>query len=144
MKLSYYKLPNGERNFGDNLNPWIWDQLIPDVLDNDESVAFVGIGSLINDGLPYRTRHASKRVIFGTGVGYGKTTEVKLDESYKIYCLLGSLSAKALGVEEDLGVTDGAVLIRRVYKNDAKKPIVFPICLIMNLQVKDGKMFVKN
>ncbi len=121
MKLSYYKLPNGERNFGDNLNPWIWDQLIPDVLDNDESVAFVGIGSLINDGLPYRTRHASKRVIFGTGVGYGKTTEVKLDESYRIYCLRGSLSAKALGVEEDLGVTDGAVLIRRVYQNNVKK-----------------------
>ena len=125
MKLSYYKLPNGERNFGDNLNPWIWDQLIPDVLDNDESVAFVGIGSLINDGLPYRTRHASKKVIFGTGVGYGKSTEVKLDESYKIYCLRGSLSAKALGVEEHLGVTDGAVLIRRVYKNNAKKTYRF-------------------
>ncbi|MEO0934797.1 MAG: polysaccharide pyruvyl transferase family protein, partial [Cyanobacteria bacterium J06641_2] len=101
------------------------DQLIPDVLDNDESVAFVGIGSLINDGLAHRTRHASKRVIFGTGVGYGKSTEVKLDESYKIYCLRGSLSAKALGVEEDLGVTDGAVLIRRVYKNDAKKTYRF-------------------
>ena len=84
-------------------------------------MAFVGIGSLINDGLPYRTRHASKRVIFGTGVGYGKTTEVKLDESYRIYCLRGSLSAKALGVEEDLGVTDGAVLIRRVYQNNVKK-----------------------
>lgn len=125
MKLAYYKLPNGERNFGDNLNPWMWDQLIPGVLDNDESVAFVGIGSLINDGLPYRTRRASKRVIFGTGVGYGKSTEVKLDESYKIYCLRGSLSAKALGVEEDLGVTDAAVLIRRVYKNNAKKTYRF-------------------
>lgn len=120
MKLSYYKLPNGERNFGDDLNPWIWDKLIPGVLDHDESVAFVGIGSLINDGLSWRTRHASKRVIFGTGVGYGKG-EIKLDESYKIYCLRGSLSAKALGVTEDLGITDGAVLIRRVYKNTAKK-----------------------
>ncbi|MGB3636761.1 MAG: polysaccharide pyruvyl transferase family protein [Rivularia sp. (in: cyanobacteria)] len=121
MKLSYYKLPNGERNFGDDLNPWIWDRLIPGVLDNDQSVAFVGIGSLINDGLPYRTRHAIKTVIFGTGVGYGKSTEVKLDESYKIYCLRGSLSAKALGVEENLGVTDGAVLIRRAYNNSTAK-----------------------
>ena len=121
MKLTYYKLPNGERNFGDNLNPWIWDRLIPNVLDNDESVAFVGIGSLINDGLPHRTRNATKRVIFGTGVGYGKGKELKLDESYRIYCLRGSLSAKTLGVEEDLGVTDGAVLIRRVYQNNAKK-----------------------
>ncbi|MEM9923587.1 MAG: polysaccharide pyruvyl transferase family protein [Cyanobacteria bacterium P01_D01_bin.50] len=120
MKLSYYKLPNGERNFGDDLNPWIWDQLIPGVLDDDESVAFVGIGSLINDGLPYRTRSASKRVIFGTGVGYGKG-EVKLDESYKIYCLRGSHSAQALGVKEELAVTDGAVLIRKIYTNTAKK-----------------------
>lgn len=120
MKLFYYKLPNGERNFGDNLNPWIWDQLIPGVLNNDESVAFVGIGTLINDGLPYKTRHASKRVIFGTGVGYGKG-ELKLNESYKIYCLRGSLSAQALGVKEDFGITDGAVLIRRVYNNTAKK-----------------------
>lgn len=120
MKLSYYKLPNGERNFGDDLNPWLWEKLIPGVLDSDESVAFVGIGSLINDGLPWRTRHASKRVIFGTGVGYGKG-EVKLDESFKIYCLGGSLSAKALGVKQDLGVTDGAVLVRKVYNNTAKK-----------------------
>jgi succinoglycan biosynthesis protein ExoV len=120
MKLSYYKLPNGERNFGDDLNPWLWEKLIPGVLDNDQTVAFVGIGSLINDGLPWRTRHASRRVIFGTGVGYGKG-EVKLDESYKIYCLRGSLSAKALGVKEELGITDGAVLIRRAYSNNAKK-----------------------
>lgn len=124
MKLAYYKLPNGERNFGDDLNPWMWDQLMPGVLDNDENVAFVGIGSLINDGLPYRTRSASKRVIFGTGVGYGKG-EVKLDESYKIYCLRGSRSAQALGVKEELAVTDGAVLIRKIYTNTAKKSYRF-------------------
>mgnify|MGYP001797470249 CR=1 FL=1 len=120
MKLCYHKLLNGQKNFGDDLNPWIWEKLIPGVLDSDESVAFVGIGSLVNDGLPRRTRHASKRVIFGTGVGYGKST-LKLDESYKIYCLRGPLSAQALGVEDNLGVTDGAVLIRRIYNNTAKK-----------------------
>lgn len=50
MKLCYYKLPNGEQNFGDSLNLWLWNKLIPGILDNNESVAFIGIGSLINKG----------------------------------------------------------------------------------------------
>lgn len=120
MELCYYKLPNGERNFGDNLNPWLWEKLIPGILDNDERVAFVGIGSLLNDGLSWRTRRASKRVIFGTGVGYGKGA-LKLDESYKIYCIRGPLSAQALGLKDEVGVTDGAVLIRKVFTSTAKK-----------------------
>ncbi|AFY55738.1 hypothetical protein Riv7116_3271 [Rivularia sp. PCC 7116] len=143
MKLSYYKLPNGERNFGDDLNPLIWEKLIPGVLDNNENVAFVGIGSLINDGLPWRTRHASRRVIFGTGVGYGKG-DVKLDDSYKIYCLRGSLSAKALGVEEELGITDGAVLIRRIYENTAKKVHRFSYMPHYELAGKGWELACKN
>ncbi|MCG9886121.1 MAG: polysaccharide pyruvyl transferase family protein [Cyanobacteria bacterium] len=114
MKLCWYKLPNGERNFGDDLNPWLWEKLMPGILDDDNRVAFVGIGSLLNDGLAYRTRYATKRVIFGTGVGYGKG-KLKLDESYKIYCVRGPLSAKSLGLEDEAAVTDGAALIRRAF-----------------------------
>jgi succinoglycan biosynthesis protein ExoV len=124
MKLRYYKLPNGEKNFGDELNPWLWEKLIPGVLDEDASVAFVGIGSLINDSLPKRTRYASKTIIFGTGVGYGKELP-KIDESYKIYCVRGVLSAQALGISEKLAITDGAVLIRKVFSNQAPKKYRF-------------------
>jgi succinoglycan biosynthesis protein ExoV len=124
MKLRYYKLPNGERNFGDELNPWLWEKLIPGILDEDASVAFVGIGSLINNGLPKRTRYARKIVIFGTGVGYGKEFP-KLDESYTIYCVRGLLSAQALGISEKLAITDGAVLIRQVFSNQAPKKYRF-------------------
>lgn len=124
MKLRYYKLPNGERNFGDELNPWLWEKLIPGILDEDASVAFVGIGSLINDGLPKRTRYARKTVIFGTGVGYGKELP-KIDESYTIYCVRGLLSAQALGISEKLAITDGAVLIRKVFSNQAPKKYRF-------------------
>lgn len=124
MKLCWYKLPNGERNFGDNLNPWLWDKLIPRILDNDAKTAFVGIGSLLNDGLPRRTRHARKRIVFGTGVGYGKGN-LKLDESYKIYCVRGPLSAKALGLDDKAAVTDGAVLIRSVFSQVPEKKYKF-------------------
>ncbi|MEL6352991.1 MAG: polysaccharide pyruvyl transferase family protein [Cyanobacteria bacterium J06627_28] len=124
MKLFYFKLPNGELNFGDNLNPWLWENLIPGALDSDEKVAFVGIGSLINDALPQKIRHATKRVIFGSGVGYGNGN-LKLDDSYTVYCVRGPLSAKALGLPTEAGITDGAALIRRVYKNTAKKKYRF-------------------
>ncbi len=120
MKLCYYKLPNGKRNFGDNLNLWLWNRIIPGILDDDPNEAFVGIGTLINDVLPWRTRHAINKIIFATGVGYGNSL-FKLDESYKIYCLRGPLSAKALGLEKKVGITDGAALIRKVFTTTEKK-----------------------
>ncbi|HBE20149.1 MAG TPA: succinoglycan biosynthesis ketolase [Cyanobacteria bacterium UBA11149] len=113
MKLYYCKYPVGRQNFGDNLNLWLWDKLIPGILDDDESTAFVGLGTLINDSLPRRTSRARKRVIFSTGAGYEKGMP-EIDSSYKIYCLRGPLSAEVMGVEAQLAVTDGAILVRRL------------------------------
>lgn len=124
MKLCYYKLPNGAKNFGDDLNPWLWERLLPGVIDADERTAFVGIGTLINEVLPYRTRMATKRVIFGTGVGYINGS-FALDESYTIYCLRGPLSAQALGVSSHLAVTDGAMLVRRFVEPSSRKQYQF-------------------
>ncbi|GAX34496.1 polysaccharide pyruvyl transferase family protein [Nodularia sp. NIES-3585] len=118
MKLFYYR----ENNFGDKLNPWLWEKLIPGVIDNDATTSFVAIGTLINDGLPIKTKNSRVRVIFGTGVGYGKGLP-QLDESYKIYCLRGPLSAQALGVSEKLALTDGAVLIRNLFDNYNHKKV---------------------
>jgi succinoglycan biosynthesis protein ExoV len=120
MKIFYYN----ENNFGDQLNTWLWDQLIPGALDDDESTAFVGIGTLINDRLPLRTKNAHLRIIFGTGVGYGKGVP-QIDDSYKIYCLRGPLSAQALGVENKFALTDGAILIRKVYNFNSEKRYKF-------------------
>lgn len=113
MKLYYCKYPNGRQNFGDALNPWLWEHLLSGVLDNDPSSAFVGIGTLINDALPRRTSEAKQRVIFSSGAGYEKTTPV-IDGSYQIYCLRGPISAKILGASSDLAITDGALLLRKL------------------------------
>ncbi|MDY6783321.1 MAG: polysaccharide pyruvyl transferase family protein [Cyanobacteriota bacterium] len=112
MKLYYCKYPEGRQNFGDALNPWLWEKMLPGVLDDDPHSAFVGIGTLINDALPRRTSKAKTRVIFSSGAGYGKGMPT-LDESYKIYCLRGPISAQKLGVSDDLAVTDGALLLRK-------------------------------
>lgn len=106
MKLFYYR---DLRNFGDALNGWLWPRLIPDLLDEDDTTVFVGIGSLLNEYLP----KAPAKVIFGTGVGYGKTQPVVSDK-WHIYCVRGPLSAAALGISSDLAVGDSAILLRTV------------------------------
>lgn len=116
MKLCYFT----GNNFGDKLNTWLWDQLIPDILDDEENIAFVGIGTLINDKLLLKTKNARLRVIFGTGVGYGKGIP-QIDDCYKIYCVRGPLSAQALGIDNQLAITDGAILIRKIYSPHSKK-----------------------
>lgn len=116
MKLHYYKFKTGRRNFGDDLNPWLWNKIFPDFFDEDENRIFVGIGTLINnESLP----KAKETIVFSSGFGYGTVPQV--DKSWKIYCLRGPLSAEKIGVSRDLAVTDGAVLIRKYFSPTNKK-----------------------
>jgi succinoglycan biosynthesis protein ExoV len=104
MKLHYFKAPFG--NFGDDLNPWLWNRVAPDLLDADASTLFVGIGTLLNDQLP-SARHT---VVFGTGAGYG-TRPPALNASWSIYCVRGPLTAAILRLPEELAITDSAALV---------------------------------
>lgn len=115
MRLHYYKFgtnrfPEGTGNFGDDLNPWLWDQLLPGVLDQDKSILFVGIGTLLGKYLP----KAKRTIVFGSGACLGKPLP-RIDETWTIYALRGPLSASALGVDPALAVTDAAMLLRRVW-----------------------------
>jgi succinoglycan biosynthesis protein ExoV len=108
MKLLHFRGPNGERNFGDELGPWLWDRLLPGAFDDDGDRLFIGIGTLLNNRLPV----ASRIVIFGSGVGYGEAPPTP-DSSWSIYCLRGPLSAAVLGVATTLAITDPGALVRR-------------------------------
>ncbi|BAU63186.1 succinoglycan biosynthesis ketolase [Stanieria sp. NIES-3757] len=50
MRLIYYKQPN----FGDALNLWMWQKLIPNIFDDDPSIAFMGLGTLLNESYQRR------------------------------------------------------------------------------------------
>jgi succinoglycan biosynthesis protein ExoV len=70
MKLYYFDGKAREfeiGNFGDDLNPWLWNKVLPVVFDDDERSLFVGIGTLLNHRLPQK----SQKLIFGSGFGYG-------------------------------------------------------------------------
>jgi succinoglycan biosynthesis protein ExoV len=105
MKLHFYRSPNGERNFGDELGPWLWRRLLPDAFDDDDRELFVGIGTLLNNKLP----RARRTVVFGAGYGYGELPLI--DSTWHIYCVRGPFTAQVLNLPPSLGVTDPGVLV---------------------------------
>ncbi|UPW19192.1 polysaccharide pyruvyl transferase family protein [Agarivorans sp. TSD2052] len=112
MQLFYYKDEVG--NFGDDLNPWLWPQLLPDFFNDDPSEQLVGIGTLLNHRLPSnKTLH-----IVGSGVGYGQLPNVT--EHWKVHAVRGPYSAKALNLDPSTAVTDSALLLRNVMEPNYK------------------------
>jgi succinoglycan biosynthesis protein ExoV len=107
MRLYYFKDPSG--NFGDDLNPWLWKQLWPEMQQGADDELFVGIGTLINHRLPLE---AIKHV-FGSGFGYGERP--RLDGRWVFHAVRGYETARALRLPRDTVITDAAVLIRTVY-----------------------------
>lgn len=116
MIISYnYK----SKNFGDKLNGWLWPKIIPDLIDDNDTEVLVGIGTILNQKLRLRMPTAKKFIVFSSGVGYGK--RLKLDSSIKFYCVRGPLSAKALNLSPELGITDGAVLVKKFFVAQTSK-----------------------
>lgn len=115
MKLYYYIDKRG--NFGDDLNPWLWPKLIPNLINEDDSELFVGIGTLLNNNVP----QSPNKIVFGSGVGYG-TALPSVDEKWKFYCVRGPLTAARLGLPCSYAITDPAALVSTLYRaNDSKR-----------------------
>jgi succinoglycan biosynthesis protein ExoV len=110
VKLHYYRHPNGITNFGDELNPWIWSELLPGCFDDNPDTLFYGIGTLLR---PSATDQARRLVVMGSGAGYFDDFPV-VDERWNIYCVRGPLTASHLGIDPAFAVTDPAYLVREV------------------------------
>ena len=108
MRFYHWKNVNGVKNFGDELNVILWNAYLHKFLNAKSKTLLLGIGTILNNRMPRGTKTA----VFGSGVGYGKAP--KLDDTYKIYCVRGPLSAQALGLAHSYAVTDPALLIRDV------------------------------
>ena len=144
MKLYYYVRGDKIDNFGDSLNPWLWNQLIPTILDDDETTAFVGIGTIINDFLFRRIPNAKQTVIFSSGVGYIEDQSLmpSVDRIGKIYCLRGKLSARKLGLPDELGIADGALLVKRLYQVKEKKEYQFAFMPHIDHALLDNQFWI--
>lgn len=104
MVLTYYQEPN----FGDAVNPIIFNRLLPGFFDKDEQSLFLGIGSIL--GLYHGNISTEKIVVFSSGFAYGDMPVI--DNRYDIRCVRGPLTAKYLNLSPSLAITDGAVLLK--------------------------------
>jgi len=112
MNLYYFKDQYG--NFGDDLNPWIWYSLYPEIFQSHIPGTFLGVGTLINDKAP------STGTIYVGGSGVGYHGKVQLSDRWKFVFVRGPKSAQALGLSSDLAITDPAILISQLVQGRRK------------------------
>ena len=108
MQPFYYTVST---NFGDHMNSWLWPELIPDMLEREDDMRLVGVGSLLSRNLDLVP---GRKVIFGTGSGYSSPPSPEQAKAWRIYCVRGPLTAGLMGLDPALAVTDGAWLINRI------------------------------
>ncbi|MDF2437019.1 MAG: succinoglycan biosynthesis ketolase [Bacteroidota bacterium] len=117
MKLTYHE----GKNFGDALNPLIFHHFLgKDFFDEDSSVQFIGIGSIL--GLKTQK---GKKIVFSSGYAAGdnKTYGAPpvINDDYEIICVRGPKTAQVLKLPQDKAIADGAVLIPKVYMPGVNK-----------------------
>src|SRR5690554_167143 len=114
MKLHYFKPSYGTSNFGDELNKYIWEHFFPDFFDQDDSVVFFGIGTILRAGKKHYPN--SKIIVFGSGA-HG--LEQNMESNFEVIFVRGPLSAELLnGVSY---ITDPAIITPVAFPFD--KPI---------------------
>lgn len=105
--MQVYRLERVDGNFGDTLNDWLWQDLLPGVFDDDPRVRFIGIGTILDRNLP----SAPLTVVFGTGTGYAPPPATVHDERWCVYGVRGPLTARVLGLSPRAALTDPAILL---------------------------------
>ncbi|TYR30761.1 polysaccharide pyruvyl transferase family protein [Mesorhizobium microcysteis] len=106
MRLTYFQ--GHVPNFGDELNPYVFDRLLPEgFLDDNDDELLLGIGSIILDSMP---REPLKHVV-GSGHAYLDPPDVA-DGNWNIVFVRGPRTASNLGLPPSKAICDGAVLLR--------------------------------
>ncbi|MBD8661923.1 polysaccharide pyruvyl transferase family protein [Rhizobium sp. CFBP 8752] len=105
MQPYYWASHHG--NFGDDLNLWLWDYLLPGFRDVHADTMLVGVGTVLN---PVLLPPGQKKLVIGSGYGYGEAPDIN-DPEWDVRCVRGPLTAAKLGLPLDRGITDPAALI---------------------------------
>ena len=117
MKLAYFKDPKG--NFGDDLNPWLWGRLIPELLDEASETILIGVGTILEPWFVEDLPPSARKVVIGAGGGM-TVPPIQIDESWSIFGVRGPLTASYLGLDLSLSTTDPAMLIRDLWPRPAQ------------------------
>lgn len=103
-----YHWPSHHGNFGDDLNLWLWDALLPGVREVREETLLVGVGTVLNPALLPGGVH---KLVIGSGYGYGDPPDIRDPREWDVRCVRGPKTAERLGLSPDKGIVDPAVMI---------------------------------
>ncbi len=104
-----YRWQGVSPNFGDELNTVLWPRLLPDFFDDNPSVRFLGIGSVLD------RRHDRDPIKLVAGSGYGGYEKRPcLDDRWIIHWVRGPRTAATLGLPANLALGDPATLVPAV------------------------------
>lgn len=105
MKPYYWESQHG--NFGDDLNLWLWDFLLPGFRDVHPDILLVGVGTVLNQVL---LPEGGRKLVLGSGFGYGALPDMS-GTTWDIRCVRGPRTAQKIGIQENLGIIDPAVMV---------------------------------
>lgn len=139
MQLHYCETRGG--NFGDDMNLWFWDDVLPNWREINPGTTMSGIGTLINKSL---ISSYPKILVCGSGTGYGKLDMTGADHVVFSW-VRGPKTAALLGLEATMAVTDPACLVAdlpRFADRPAHKTgtIFVPHRLTANLDLNWGRI----
>lgn len=118
MSVALHYFRSTPPNFGDELNSFLWDRLIPELRTTTSDAVLVGIGTILNDRIP-----AGKRiVVMGSGAGLAPLPPGLKDGSIRVLAVRGPLTAALAGLDPELAVTDPALLLRTLYPALVRTP----------------------
>ena len=106
MQPFYWESAHG--NFGDDLNLWLWDFLLPGFREIHPDVLLVGVGTVLNQAL---LPGGTKKLVVGSGFGYGTLPDFSNKAEWDIRCVRGPMTAGKLGLDARLGIVDPAVMV---------------------------------
>jgi succinoglycan biosynthesis protein ExoV len=136
MKLFYFHARQG--NFGDDMNAWLWEELLPGFWSEASATVFGGIGTIISAKLWPRAR---RNVVFSSGTGYDAPPDGFGGDGWEVIAVRGPLTAKVLGLAPDAAVTDGAALLSRLPRYRAAPPAAMggPIYVPHHASLRNGR-----
>lgn len=106
MKPYYWESQNG--NFGDDLNLWLWDFLLPGFREVHPETLLVGVGTVLNVALLPAEGH---KLVLGSGYGYGALPDMSDRSLWDIRCVRGPLTAERAGLPAEMGIVDPGVMV---------------------------------
>lgn len=106
MRYVHYKAKRG--NFGDDLNPWLWERLFGKE-DESDGLDLIGIGSILFDNNKIFSKDRTK-IVFGSGIRPVQESFTPA-ENWKILFLRGPLSSNYLNKEFPY-ISDPAYCVR--------------------------------